>query len=521
MEIPKPYSDAIEEYAEESGNDCVALDQVPTEYESWYRNAVREGYLTEKNFKDGSGFITSNWLYAVNKETADNIVRLMHAEPIYPYATDEKIDWLISRFEEKEGKRLGCEFRLHEYQRDAVHKAVKNQVCIVTGGPGTGKTCTLKCMLSVLEALFPDGHIKLCAPTGKAARRMKESTGHPASTVQKFIHLTDEYAEPVKVYADCLVIDEISMLDDLTANAVFAAIADQTKVILVGDTDQLPSVGFGSVLRDLIESTVVPIEKLAVPQRQDGESILFANITSLQNGSPFLFAGDDFEIVNAGDEDGRDKMLSVYFREVAELGTDNVCMLTPYRRKGKGCANRMNDIIQARLNPPGKTKHLKATIYENDDEYTRESSREIIFALGDPVIQLVNRDECANGDIGKVTEIRKDGITVQYEDVTVPYDMEELSQLNLAYAMSVHKSQGSEYKVVVTAVLPEHKGLMSRNLVYTAVTRAKKKCILIRDEETLQNGIGITAGDNRVTQLSLLLAESEEEWQIKHKSKAA
>ena len=189
-------------------------------------------------------------------------------------------------------------------------------------------------------------------------------------------------------------------------------------------------------------------------------------------------------------------------------GVDDVCCLTPYRRKGSTCANVLNNIIQSRLNPSNENNSIKTVIYEDvDEEMAKGTSRPITFVVGDPVIQLVNRAEVANGDVGKIISIFDKKVTVKYEgDIDVIYEERELSQLNLAYCISVHKSQGSEYKCVVTAAFKEHGQMLSRNMVYTAITRAKKECIFLQDPETVREGLKVQAGYQRNTSLAKCIA---------------
>ena len=483
-------------YFEQTGNTCISI-------EDCQENTLLSSMLAAGSLWTRDGYATLPYIMKVEKEIAERVIQLRDYKGSFPAVSHEDIDRMIAEFEALQTEQKGFKFKLADQQAEAVHGALTNQVFILTGGPGTGKTCVLDCMNSILRKIKPDAEIIFTAPTGKAARRITESVGEPASTIQKKMHLTDETAQPLPIYGDCIIVDEISMLDTLTADAFFMAVRLGVKVILVGDVDQLPSVGYGSVLKDLIESSELAITKLLAPQRQDASSVLFQNITNLKNGMAELFQGDDFKIVHADDKTGLDTLITEYFRSVDKWGIDNVCCLTPYRRKGPSCANVMNDIIQKRINDPDKTPHLTTTITEDDDELSKCSSRRITFCLGDPVIQLVNRNEIANGDVGKIIEVDQNSITVKYEgDIIVEYRKSELDQLNLAYAMSVHKSQGSEYKCVVTSALPEHKRLLCRNMLYTAVTRAKKDCVVVCDQATVEEGLKRQAGYERETLLS-------------------
>ncbi len=457
---------------------------------------------------NGKSFYTTKYVHECEKEIARQVIMHRDQKSIYTAPSWKEIEAMIREYESIEGQNLGVDFHLAKEQAEAVHKAVNANLFVLTGGPGTGKTCVLKCIQHILKSIRPFGNIKFTAPTGKAARRITESTGENAQTVQKAMSLVSETAMPLPIWCDCIIVDEISMLDTLTADAFFMAVQPGAKIILVGDVDQLPSVGFGSVLRDLIESSAIECEGLRAPQRQKAGSTLFENITRVKYGQSDLQEGDDFSIIKAqGDE--QSLLLKQYYMAVDKWGIDDVCCLTPYRRKGNTCANVLNNIIQAKLNPPATNNSLDTVITEDvDEESERATKRNIRFTVGDPVIQLVNRKEIANGDVGKVTDIdiQKRTVTVKYDgDITVIYREYELSQLNLAYCISVHKSQGSEYKCVVTSAFKEHKQLLSRNMVYTAITRAKKECIFVMEPEAVKQGLKVQAGYQRNTYLSKLI----------------
>lgn len=497
MQKQPTFSDDFFEYFEKTGCTCLDIKKYKGKNLEKIQELLDRGYLVRVG-----NTITLPYVYRVEREIARRVIELRDAKSRFPKVSHKDISKMISEYEALEGKRLGVNFKLAEEQAEAVHKAVNAQVFVLTGGPGTGKTCVLKCIQYVLKKVKKNADIAFTAPTGKAARRITESTGEPAQTIQKKMHLVNETAKPTPIFCDVIIVDEISMLDTLTADAFFMAVQPGTKIILVGDVDQLPSVGYGSVLRDLLQSNQLKCEGLRAPQRQDKESVLFQNITNLRYGQSELFQGNDFKFVYANDQNGRDTLLSEYFSAVEKWGIDNVCCLTPYRRKGESCANVVNDIIQAKVNPPENTDHVTVWISENDDEFDKSSRRQVTFCKGDPVIQLINREEIANGDVGKITEVEADHVVVHYDgDINVRYALSEMSQLNLAYAMSVHKSQGSEYKCVVTSALPEHKNLLCRNMLYTAVTRAKKDCILVCDKATVEAGLKVEAGYIRDTNL--------------------
>lgn len=384
-----------------------------------------------------------------------------------------RIEHFILEAEEVTGKRL------HEQQRKAVYMAVRNGICVITGGPGTGKTCVLETLTYVLQHIIFDIDIRFTAPTGKAARRITESTGNPAKTTQKELGITDSNPYKRMFGGDVLICDEVSMASQETIYYVLRAIAGGQKIILVGDTDQLPSVGPGAVLRDLIDSGVIPTVMLTKTFRQANDSNIYGNIARIKNGESGLVSGDDFEIVTAG-EDPLQQLVDLYLKEYNKYGAENIACLLPYRKSGILCSDNFNNVIQSIVNPINNRPHLVAKT---------ERGMAIKLSAGDPVMQLKNREECANGDVGIVESCRYGKLTVRFSDGRVIYDHDTINDLCLAYGMSIHKSQGSEYKSVLVGVTMAHKSLLNRNLLYTGVTRAKEHCVLLQEEEAVRLAI--------------------------------
>lgn len=404
---------------------------------------------------------------------ASNIMRIMNSyDP--PNISDEQIDELI-----KEGeKNFGV--TLHEQQRLAVIGAVKNGLFIITGGPGTGKTCTLQVLAYVLTHSQKNINIRFTAPTGKAARRISESTGKPAKTTQKELGITFSVRHKRYFTGNVLIIDEVSMLDMETAYFTFDAIVSGQKVIIVGDINQLPSVGPGAILRDLLFSGVVPFVQLTKTFRQSNDSTLFQNIQAIRNGESDFVDGSDF-VVKDVESDPIKQIVEIFKKECEEYGIENVACLLPYRKAGILCSDNINNILQNEVNPVGNKPYLSSTT---------EKGLPIKFTVGDPVMQLVNRKECANGDVGMVENINKGCLYVRYADGTrVVYTKRNIQELSLAYSMSINKSQGSEYKSVVMAMTSEHAAMLKRNLLYTGVTRAKKKLTLLKEDGALMKAI--------------------------------
>lgn len=474
--------------------------------------ALRKHGMNLSAIEGDKTIVSYNGLYSTKRideqenEIAVNVLRLLLCST--PLNIDEeKIDALIDKFEVEENGG----YRLHYHQKDGVKMVVKYGFSILTGGPGTGKTTVLSCITYVLRAIKRDASIKYTAPTGKAARRISESTGEYASTTYKEFGITPDSKVANDFEGDVLFVDESSMNDNEIMSIFIRACQTGVKVCLVGDIDQLPSVGLGACLRDLIVSDTVPVTMLTHTFRQDNNSQLFANIINIRNGSAEIVTGDDYhaiEIPNLRDEKAEeklamDKLKEVYMEQVEKYGPENVVVLVPYRRSLL-CSNWVNIEIQKLIN--------KITVgyrYTNEEENCT-----FFFKKNDFVMQLKNREECANGDVGQIIDVSADGVTVQYVDCQVHYYPEELYQLTLAYAMSIHKSQGSEYPSVIMVLLNEHKAMLQRNLLYTGVTRAKKECTVIYQKEAYAQAVATIADNNRITLLKEKLKKVRQTYQM-------
>lgn len=439
----------------------------------------------------GRTYYTTPKMDHMETEIAEHIIRIMNGyNP--PAADQEVIDHYIEKAEAKFGKTL------HSEQRNAVNMAVNSGFCVITGGPGTGKTCVLQTLTYVLKQLNIFVDIRFTAPTGKAARRIEESTGSFAKTTQMELGLAPGNFRHRYFGGDILIVDEVSMLDMETTYEVLRAVKTGDKVIFVGDIEQLPSVGAGAILRDLIFSEVVPATMLTKTFRQAEDSNIFGNIQKIINKDPDFTAGEDFVIVDAGekDSDPMDQLVKIYLQERDKYGADNVVCLLPYRRSGKLCSDRFNNIIQEIVNPVGDRPYLSII---------SDGGLEIKLSAGDPVMQLENREEVANGDVGYVVNCSSSLLTVvypQYDNLHVVYDKTTAKDLSLAYAMSIHKSQGSEYKSVVIGITKSHTAMLNKNILYTGVTRAKERCILLRDEEAVITALHKESEYDRTTFLA-------------------
>jgi exodeoxyribonuclease V alpha subunit len=371
-------------------------------------------------------------------------------------------------------------FPLAERQREAVITALTNKVSVLTGGPGTGKTTTLRAVLQLLTA--QGRSVALAAPTGRAAKRLAETTGVEARTLHRLLEFKPSQGSrflrdrdnPLDV--DMVVVDEVSMVDLVLMNALTRALDVTSHLLLVGDVDQLPSVGAGSVLRDLIGSGVVPTVVLDHIFSQAAGSYIVTNAHRINQGQMPLFESDssDFFLFPVDDaEAAAERVVDVVANRIpARFGYDPVAdiqVLSPMHRGAAG-VGALNERLQAALNPAGPGK-----------PEVRLGGR--VFRLGDKVMQVRNNydKDIFNGDLGRIValDVEEQVVTVSFDGVDVPLDYVEMDEVVHAFACSIHKSQGAEYPAVVMALLPAHYMLLQRNLLYTGVTRARALCVLV------------------------------------------
>jgi exodeoxyribonuclease V alpha subunit len=382
-------------------------------------------------------------------------------------------------------------------QRSAVGLALGGGITVVTGGPGTGKTTLVKVLLRA--AIERGLRVLLASPTGRAAKRLEEATGRPASTIHRLLQFKPggggfERGLQHPLEGELLVVDEASMLD----LPLFAALIDALppppfSLVLVGDADQLPSVGPGQVLRDLLASGLVPTARLSQIFRQGADSGIIAAAWQIHRGClpSVRSAAEDFFLVSREDADrARDTVTEIVAVRLAARGFDprqDVQVLTP-TRKGPVGAESLNRALQQRLNPDG------APVRQNDRE----------FRIGDRVLCTKNRYdvEVWNGDVGRVLGADKEGLIVGFDERRVPWGWEDFQWLDLAYAVTVHKAQGSEYPAVVLALHASHGMMLRRNLFYTAVTRAQRFLCVVGSPKAWQRAVDSTADDRRHTTLA-------------------
>ena len=455
---------------------------------------AKEEIVVEK--RDDFEWIYLENFYSVEKEIATRIIRLDKSKNV------KKIEHIENALKDIEKK---SSIELSDKQREAVLSINDSNVTIITGGPGTGKTTIIKTIIDLFEERKKK--VVLTAPTGRAAKKMTEATGKEASTLHRLLGIgklddegiysrhSDYKGEPID--ADLIVVDELSMVDMFVMNYLLNCIYQGTKLILVGDVDQLASVGPGSVLKDLINSEVINTVKLDKIFRQAAKSKIVLNAHRVNNGLGFI-KNDDEEIEEDTKQDfffikqnSTERML----QEVISLSTGrlekfgnydffkNIQVLTP-TKKGPLGTRELNKALQAVLNP-------------NLEELPERKSGDIVYRVGDRVMQIKNNYDLQfkrdngeygtgvfNGDVGFITDIDPRGgiLKVRYDDRIVTYFNEELGQLELAYAVTVHKSQGSEYDCVVIPLFEVPSRLKYRNLLYTAVTRAKRLLVIVGDE---------------------------------------
>jgi len=397
---------------------------------------------------------------------------------------------------------------LSQRQAEGVEMAFRHNLSIITGGPGTGKSTILRAVVEAYRLLYPEGKIALAAPTGKASRRMAETTGiEDAQTLHSLLRLHgDENGgkkkQPLEV--GLLIIDETSMVDMWLAHQLFSRLTPGTKVLLVGDADQLESVGAGNVFHELIESGIVPVTVLDQIFRQAQDSRIAYNAKFINEGNSDLLYGQDFMFIPAATQDEiAETICRIYKDEAARVGIQQLQILSPFRSDGETSSQNMNQTIREEMNPEMEGKPEMA--------YGGK-----VFRLRDRVIQMKNNynmviynrqgDQIGkgvfNGDVGMVREIRPDTVIINFDGRYAKYPLDSLEELELSYAMTIHKAMGSEYDTVIIPMVAAHRILLTRNLLYTAVTRAKGRVFLVGQKKALFMAISRTRTGKRNTLLA-------------------
>lgn len=397
---------------------------------------------------------------------------------------------------------------LQEEQREAIRRALSSPFFILTGNPGTGKTTTTKAVLWCYRKLFPNRHIALAAPTGRAARRMEEVIGHEASTIHRLLDFIPgqgpSYDENNLLPYDYVIVDEVSMMDITLTHLLLRAIGPKTQVLFIGDPDQLPSVGPGYVLNDLLRAGVPSIH-LSKIHRQAAKSNIVMNAHRIREGKPTRNGGDFFFVAMDNNLDILQRLIAAVRKLAAKGYTANdIQVLTPMKKTELGTIE-LNRIMQELLNPPASHK-------------AEVRKGKYVFRVGDKVMQTKNNYEKVvfNGEIGRIVSIdaEEEIVAVDFSGDKVEYAFEELNEIEHAYAITIHKSQGGEYPVVLMPMTTSHYIMLYRNLLYTGVTRARELCGIIGQPKAMGIAIRNVKPVERNTQLAEVLLE---EWGAKQR----
>ena len=449
-------------------SDCEA--EVVSEGE--IRQAISNERLESRIYVEGTRVYLS-YERMCEVKAAKRIVSMILQEDFEEiYDLDEKIDQAEQTLKQK----------LAPSQRKAVKLCLSHPISIMTGGPGSGKTTTLRFILDIYKKEYPSNEILLAAPTGRASRRMAEQTGMFASTLHSALGLITDEESPLNdtelLPADLIVVDEFSMVDMRLAYILLERIKPGAQLLIVGDADQLPSVGAGNVLREMIRSEKVPTAVLDTIFRQASNSRIIVNAHAINHNDTHLQYGDDFQMLEVQNaEDAAQLVVKNYLQEVSQHGLENVQILSPFRKRGAVASNALNETIRDLVNPASKRKmELKC------------GSR--VFRVGDRIMQTANRNGVSNGDVGLITGMVKvdDEVFVDIrllDGRELRYSKDMMEDVEFSYCLTIHKSQGQEYPVTIVPLLKEHYIMLRRNLLYTAVTRAKAKVILIGQRQAV------------------------------------
>lgn len=491
------------------------LDVEPEYIEKHYMNLAIDKKLVLKE-NDGQQYIYAATYYYMEANTATMLEQLDVSYDVPEIEINER----IRKIEQS------TEMELDELQKEAVKEAVRNGLVVITGGPGTGKTTTINAVIRYFEMEGMD--IFLAAPTGRAAKRMSETTGFEARTIHRMLELNGgmegnagfERNEQNPLETDVIIIDEMSMVDITLMCALLKAVAGGTRLILVGDVNQLPSVGPGSVLKDIIESQRFHVVRLNKIFRQAAQSDIIVNAHKINRGEEVVLDNKsmDFFFLKRYDANVIISIVIQLIQQKLPKFVDatpfDIQVLTPMR-KGLLGVERLNSILQQYLNPA-------------DDKKKEKEHGGVVFREGDKVMQVKNNYQIEweirskyglaidkglgifNGDMGVIRSINayQENMTIEFDEGRmVEYSFKQLDELELAYAITIHKSQGSEYPAVVIPLLTGPRMLMNRNLLYTAVTRAKKCVTLVGNDVTFQEMIGNVSEQRRYTGLKMRLQE--------------
>jgi exodeoxyribonuclease V alpha subunit len=490
---------AVLQAAAQRGHTCLSAEECIASVEALLgaadglgERALLAGLATraiERVERDGIVYYELEHYRWLEERVATRLQRLRATARTWPAIdADRAIPWAE--------QQVGLQFEAE--QAAAIRTALAEKVSVITGGPGVGKTTILRGLLKILKARRL--RVLLAAPTGRAARRMAESTGEGADTIHKLLDCHPgrggfQFNAERRLEADCLIADEASMVDLSLMRSLLEALPDAAQLVLVGDKDQLPSVGPGQVLADLIESGGVPVARLERPFRQAAGSPIIRNAHAINHGQvPDLYRCEPgFEFVpTSGAEETAARIVETVCERLPEAGYDprtEVMVLVPMNRGAIGIET-LNQVLQARINPTPS------------DSIVRHERR---FGVGDRVIQRKNDRELSvfNGDVGTVTGIDRETnvLEIDFEGRVVRYPIGTLGSLDLAYAITVHRAQGSEYPAVVVAVDMSNSVLLDRKLLYTAASRAKRQVVLIGQARAVHISVSEARANLRSTHL--------------------
>ncbi|MCU1349885.1 MAG: helicase, RecD/TraA family [Acidobacteria bacterium] len=489
---------------EEAIRNAVELLAVPAALiEEGIRIAIGGGLFAVEEL-EGRRVLFPLALHRAETRIGHTLAALAHEKPPWKKV---KVEPAIDRAE------LAADIALDPYQREAIRTVLRSKVAVITGGPGVGKTTLVNAILTIFSEL--EVKVLLAAPTGRAAKRLSESTSAGAQTIHRLLEMNPEVGgfqrnEDNRLDCDLVIVDETSMVDVPLLDALLRAMPERAGLILVGDADQLPSIGPGQVLHDILATELIPAVRLTHIHRQAEGSHIIVNAHRINSGEPPRFPppGEQSDMFFWPVKSGEDAV-----KRIVELVTERIPkkfgmhalrdmqVLAPMRNGTAGVHN-LNDALQRALNP--REKHQARV----------ERPNNIVFLRGDKVMQMENNYDknVFNGDVGVIARIdmENDQLTVDFGGETiVDYAFDEADQLTLAYATTIHKSQGSEYPAVIITLMPQHQIMLRRNLLYTAVTRGRKLVVLVGDPRSIDTAVRTGRGGERVTRLRTCIAEGD------------